>query len=123
MGSKATFFAYEKCSTCRNARKALEAMKVPFEQRPIVDEPPTVEELRDLWKRSGLPLQKFFNTSGESYRALRKTTDPAALGDEEKLRLLAKDGKLVKRPILDDGKRVFVGFDPATYESAFGGRS
>ncbi|MFM2152875.1 MAG: hypothetical protein RL199_1310 [Pseudomonadota bacterium] len=105
-----TFFQYATCSTCRKAKSWLGAEGVAFEDRPIVDRPPTVEELRSLWKRSGLPLKRFFNTSGQSYRAL----DREALertDDEGRLKLLAADGKLIKRPLLDDGKNVLVGFD------------
>ena len=110
-----TVFHYEKCSTCVKARRWLTDHKVAVELRPIVDEPPSLEALRDLWKRSGLPLKKFFNTSGQSYRALPDRDGLEALSDDAKLKLLAKDGKLIKRPILDDGRTVLVGFDPEAY--------
>lgn len=122
MGHRTTFFEYTKCSTCRAARKALEIRGIEFTRRPLADEPPSVEELRELWQRSGLPLRKFFNTSGGSYRALRATTDLDALPEDELLRLLAADGMLVKRPLLDDGHRVLVGFDPAAYAALGAGR-
>jgi arsenate reductase (glutaredoxin) len=110
----ATLYCYEKCSTCRSARNWLDGRKATVKVRPIVDEPPSVAELRDLVKRSGLPLAKCFNTSGLSYRALGKEKI-SAMSDTEKLAALAADGKLIKRPILDDGKTVLVGFDAAEY--------
>lgn len=114
MAHRTVFFQYEKCSTCVKARKWLEANDVAFESRPIVERPPSVTELKALWKRSNLPLKKFFNTSGQSYRALdRDALD--AMDDAGKLELLAADGKLIKRPILDDGKSVLVGFNEAAY--------
>ncbi len=116
-----TLFQYATCSTCRKAKSWLTSEGVAFEDRPIVDRPPTVEELRGLWQRSGLPLKRFFNTSGQSYRAL----DRAALeraDDDEKLKLLAADGKLVKRPILDDGIAVLVGFDADAWAAWKAGR-
>lgn len=110
-----TFFQYEQCQGCVKARRWLEAHGVAVTSRPIVTQPPSLEELRDLWTRSGLPLKRFFNTSGVSYRALPDRAGLEARPDEEKLRLLAADGKLIKRPILDDGKTVLVGFDDAAY--------
>src|SRR4051812_1892627 len=110
MAKLGTFFQYDKCSTCRTARKTLEKLGVSFANRPIVEKPPTIDELRDLWQRSGEPLKRFFNTSGLSYRILATRTKVDALSDDEKLSLLARDGKLIRRPIFDDGKRVFIGF-------------
>lgn len=110
-----TVFHYEKCQTCVKARKWLDSQKVKVNLRPIVERPPSVKELQDLWKRSGLPLKRFFNTSGQSYRALPNRDQLDALPDEKKIAMLAADGKLIKRPILDDGKRVLVGFDAAQY--------
>lgn len=123
MATDTVLFEYDKCDTCRKARKWLDANGVPVRLRPIVDERPGLEELRDLWQRSGLPLQRFFNTSGQSYRALPDRAQLPQLDDEQKLRLLAADGKLVRRPILDDGKRVLVGFAPDAYEAWLADRS
>jgi arsenate reductase len=109
-----SFFEYNKCSTCRSAAKWLAARGVDVVARPIVDEPPTVAELRSMWTRSGLPLAKFFNTSGQSYRALDRDR-LARASDDERLAMLAADGKLVKRPLLDDGARVLVGFSEEAY--------
>lgn len=106
-----TLFHYEKCGTCKKARKFLETRGIEVALRPIVEQPPTVDELRDVWKRSGAPLKRFFNTSGQSYRALPERDRLESMDDEEKLRLLAADGKLIRRPILDDGRSALVGFD------------
>lgn len=113
---KITFFHYEKCGTCQKARRWLAGHETDVELRPIVEHPPTVNELRDLWKRADVPLKKLFNTSGQSYRALNRER-LESMSDDEKLRLLAADGKLIKRPILDDGKHVLVGFDEDAYEA------
>jgi arsenate reductase len=110
-----TVFHYANCDTCRKARKWLDEQEVAVTLRPIVEEPPTVTELKDLWKRSGLPLKKFFNTSGQSYRALPEREKLDELSDDATLKLLAADGKLIKRPIVDDGKTVLVGFDAKAY--------
>ena len=117
----ATFFQYATCSTCRKAKSWLTAEGVAFEDRPIVERAPTVDELRSLWKRSGLPLKRFFNTSGQSYRALDREVLERA-DDEGKLKLLAADGKLIKRPILDAGQTVLVDFDAEEWTSWKAGR-
>lgn len=110
-----TLFHYEKCGTCRKARNFLESRGISATLRPMVDQPPTVDELRDLWKRSGAPLKRFFNTSGQSYRALPERDRLDSMSDDEKLQLLAADGKLIRRPILDDGTNALVGFDEAAW--------
>jgi arsenate reductase len=118
-----TFFEYAACSTCRKAKKWLEAHKVAYRSVPIVDEPPKLAELARLVERSRLPLQKWFNTSGQSYRALvdRLGKDGVAkLADAEKLRLLAGDGKMIKRPVLVSNETVLVGFDEAAYRALHG---
>lgn len=104
------FIEYPKCSTCRKAKKHLEDLGVEFEDRHIVEENPTTDELRDWIARSGYPVKKFFNTSGMKYRALNLKDRLPEMTDEEKIELLASDGMLVKRPILIDGDRILVGF-------------
>ncbi len=104
------FIEYPKCSTCRKARKHLEDLGVEFEDRHIVEDNPTEEELRDWIARSGYPVKKFFNTSGMKYRALDLKNRLPEMSDDEKIALLATDGMLVKRPILIDGDRILVGF-------------
>ena len=109
---------YPKCSTCRKAEKWLEAHKIAPEYRDIKEQNPTCEELREWVGRSGLPLKKFFNTSGQSYRALGLRDRLPGLDRGEQLALLAGDGMLVKRPILVDGDRVLVGFQEAGWSEA-----
>lgn len=115
MSAAPLLFHYEKCQTCVKARRWLVKNDVTATLRPIVEQPPSESELKDLWTRSGLPLKRFFNTSGLSYRALPERARLDELDDNAKLRLLAADGKLIKRPILDDGVTVLVGFDEKQY--------
>ena len=119
----AKLFEYAGCDTCRRAKKWLDSRRVPYRSIPIVVSPPSLDELTRWVRQSGVPVQKWFNTSGQSYRALvlRMGKDKlAALGDPEKLRLLAADGKMIKRPVLVRGDRVLVGFDPEVYEKLVG---
>ena len=111
--------SYSGCSTCKKALAWLAKHDVDVEVRPIVDAPPTAEELVDWIPKSKRPLRKWLNTSGQSYRALGKAKVDAAK-DEEIIRWLTQDGKLVKRPVVVTGKRVLVGFDEAQYEETFG---
>ena len=116
----AKFFEYAACSTCRKAKKWLDTHGVAYESVPIVDAPPSAAELGDLVTRSKLPVQKWFNTSGQSYRALVDRLGKegvAKLSDAEKIRLLAADGKMIKRPVLVSREKVLVGFDEAAYGS------
>lgn len=106
--------AYAGCDTCRKALKWLEAQGVAPKVRPIVDAPPTVAELKQWIAQSGLPVRKWLNTSGQSYRALGKARVEAAT-DSELVSWLAADGKLVKRPVLVAGSTVLVGFQPEAY--------
>ena len=118
-GAKITVWQYPKCSTCRNALKWLAAKGVAFQSIDLVAAPPSASKLRDLWKRSGLPLAKFFNTSGESYRAGGFKEKLKTMSDAEALAALAADGKLIKRPLVDAGKTVLVGFDEEAYRTQF----
>jgi arsenate reductase len=116
----AKFFEYAACSTCRKAKKWLDAHGVAYESVPIVEAPPSATELGELVKRSKLPVQKWFNTSGQSYRALVDRLGKegvAKLPDAEKIRLLAADGKMIKRPVLVSREKVLVGFDEGAYGS------
>ena len=101
---------YKKCSTCQKAVKWLEEHKVVFEERPIVEENPTYEELKAWYEKSGLPLKKFFNTSGLLYKELNLKDKLAQMSEEEQLRLLATNGMLVKRPLVVGEEFVLVGF-------------
>ncbi len=104
------FICYPKCSTCQKARKWLEANGITFEERHIVEQNPTTEELKNWQSASGLPLKRFFNTSGMKYRELALKDKLPAMSDDEKLALLATDGMLVKRPLLVSDGKVLVGF-------------
>ena len=119
MSKRALVLSYSGCSTCKKALAWLAAHGIVAEVRPIVDMPPTAEELVVWIERSGKPVRKWLNTSGQSYRALGKEKVSAAK-DEEILRWLTQDGKLVKRPVVVSGKHVLVGFDQAAYEEVFG---
>ncbi len=116
-----TFYHYKGCSSSRKARKWLDERGVEYEAVDLVETPPSAEVLRDLWQRSGQPLRKFFNTSGQSYRQGGFKDRLKTLSDDEALAALAADGKLVKRPLLDGGAWVLIGFKPAQYEERLGG--
>jgi len=116
----ALVLAYAGCDTCRKARAWLDAAGIAYTVRPIVDEPPTRDELRRWVAASGVGLRKWLNTSGQSYRALGKAAVDAA--DDDTLQAwLAADGKLVKRPVLVRGETVLVGFKPEAWAEALGG--
>jgi arsenate reductase len=104
-------YQYPKCSTCRKALAWLDDHRVGYTKSDLVADPIPVATLRDLHRRSGLPIARFFNTSGESYRAGNFKERLRTMSEGDALRALAADGKLVKRPIVDAGARVFVGFD------------
>lgn len=112
------FLEYPLCTTCKKARKWLEAQGVPFTARHIKEENPSYEELKTWLDASGLPVKKFFNTSGQLYKSMNLKEKLPAMTVEEQLQLLAADGMLVKRPIVvtDDGK-VLTGFKEADWES------
>ena len=111
------FLEYPKCSTCRNARKWLDQHRVLYEDRDIVVNKPTFNELKEWVIRNGLPVRSFFNTSGQLYRALQLKDKLPVLSEEEQLKLLASDGKLVKRPLLIGKDRVWVGFHVEDWEN------
>lgn len=113
-----TFVCYPKCTTCQKAQKWLENRGVAFTQRHIKEENPTAEELRAWWERSGLPLKRFFNTSGLQYKALGLKDKLPSMTEEEQLALLAGDGMLVKRPILVGEDLVLVGFREKEWDEA-----
>lgn len=106
---------YRKCSTCIKALKWLEANGVKFEERPIVEENPTYEELKAWHEKSGLPVKKFFNTCGLVYKEMGLKDKLPAMSDDEQLKLLATDGKLVKRPLVVGDDYVLVGFKEAEW--------
>lgn len=110
------FLCYPKCSTCQKARKWLEEQGISFDERDIKLNNPTVEELRTWYARSGLPLKRFFNTSGMQYKALGLKDKLPDMSEEEQLALLATDGMLVKRPLLVDENFVLTGFKQTEWE-------
>lgn len=112
------FIEYPKCSTCQKAKKWLEAKGVAYEDRHIVEQNPTAEELAEWTSRSGLELKKFFNTSGLKYKSLGLKDKLPSMGDEEKIGLLASDGMLVKRPLLVTDEKILVGFKEKEWEDS-----
>lgn len=110
------FLEYPSCSTCKKAKNWLDEHEVPYEDRHIKEQNPTVSELREWQEKSGLELKKFFNTSGMKYRELQLKDRLPQMSDEEKLELLASDGMLVKRPLVIGSDFVLVGFKVKEWE-------
>lgn len=115
-----TVYAYVHCGTCKKALRWLDSRGVQYTTRDLVAEPVDAATLRDLWRRSGQPLRRFFNTHGQSYRDGDFKARLAEMSDEEQIAALAGDGKLVKRPIVDTGDRVLVGFHESGFTDTFG---
>ena len=111
------FVEYPKCTTCHKAKKWLEENGVPYIDRHIVEQNPTAEELKEWQTRSGLPLKRFFNTSGLLYKSMQLKDQLPDMPPEEQFDLLATNGMLVKRPILVGDDFVLVGFRPAEWEA------
>ncbi len=114
------FVYYPKCTTCQKAKKWLDAQGISYQARHIAEENPTVEELTKWHQLSGLPLKKFFNTSGLKYKELKLKDRLPAMSEEEQIALLAADGMLVKRPILVTGDTVLVGFKEESWAEKAG---
>lgn len=110
------FICYPKCSTCQKAKKWLDANKIEYTERHIVEANPTEDELKIWYERSGLPLKKFFNTSGMLYKEMNLKDKLSAMSEEEQIKLLATNGMLVKRPIVVDEDKVLVGFNEAEWK-------
>ena len=106
---------YRKCSTCLKALKWLEVNQVVFDERPIKEENPSYEELKAWYEMSGLPLKKFFNTSGNLYKELHMKERLPLMSEEEQLKLLSEHGMLIKRPLLVTEQVVLVGFKEENY--------
>ena len=111
-----TFYCYPKCGTCKKAKKWMEQNQVEYNDIHIVENPPSKEELRSLITKSGLPIKKFFNTSGKKYRDLGLKDKLNQATDEEKIAWLASDGMLMKRPLTIDGDKVTLGFKEEQFE-------
>lgn len=110
------FIEYPKCTTCQKAKKWLDDNGLQYTDRHIKEEKPTYEELKAWHDKSGLPLRKFFNTSGLLYKSMQLKDKLPTLSEDDQLRLLATDGMLVKRPIVVDGEKVLVGFRADEWE-------
>lgn len=104
------FICYPKCSTCQKARTWLDSQKIEYTERHIVENNPTYDELKEWYIKSGLPLKKFFNTSGLLYKEMQLKDKISAMSEEEQLQLLATNGMLVKRPLAVSDNAVLVGF-------------
>ena len=114
------FIDYPKCSTCRKAKKWLDDHGVAYTDRHIKENNPTYEELKEWSARSGLPLKRFFNTSGQLYRSLQLKDRLPSMSEDEQLRLLASDGMLVKRPLVVTDSAVLTGFKEKEWEQLLG---
>ena len=113
------FIEYPKCSTCQKAKAFLVENHIAFTDRDIKLNNPTYEELKAWYQESGLPLKRFFNTSGLLYKSMNLKDRLPAMSEDEQLKLLASDGMLVKRPIIVDGKTILTGFRQKEWEAVF----
>lgn len=113
---KPLFLQYPACSTCQKAKKWLTENEIEYTNRLIVEENPTADELKVWIPRSGLPLKRFFNTSGLVYKELKLSEKLPSMSEEEQITLLSSNGKLVKRPLLVADDFVLVGFKPEEWE-------
>jgi len=104
------FICYTKCSTCNKAKKWLEENHIEFKERPIKENNPNENELKEWVSKSGYPIKRFFNTSGNLYKELNLKDKLSNMSEDEQIKLLSTDGMLVKRPILVGGDIVLVGF-------------
>lgn len=114
-----TYYAYPKCTTCRKAKSWLNQKGVAYNEQNIAENPPTKEQLTEIYQASGLELKKFFNTSGLVYRSLSLKDKLSDMSEEQQLELLASDGMLIKRPLAWDGKNVTLGFKEAEYQNTW----
>lgn len=111
------FLCYPKCSTCQKARKWLDQHKIEYTERHIAEDNPSFDELKAWYEQSGLPLKRFFNTSGMLYKEMQLKERLPIMSEEEQLRLLATNGMLVKRPLLIGKDKVLMGFKEAEWET------
>ncbi len=110
------FIEYPKCSTCQKAKAWLDSHGLKYEDRHIVENNPTYEELKEWYKKSGMPLKKFFNTSGLLYKEMQLRDKLPTMSEDEQLKLLATNGMLVKRPVIVTDKVILTGFREAEWE-------
>ena len=116
MNMSVLFLEYPKCTTCKKAKAWLEGNAVAFDDRHIVENNPTAEELKTWWQMSGLPLKKFFNTSGLLYKELKLKDKLPEMTEDEMIELLSTNGMLVKRPLIIGNDFVLVGFKEAEWD-------
>ena len=114
-GNSMLFVQYPKCSTCRKAKKWLDAHHITYTERHIAENNPSYDELKEWHKKSGLPLKRFFNTSGMLYKEMQLKDKLPSMSEEEQLKLLATDGMLVKRPLIIEDQVVLTGFKEAEW--------
>ncbi len=115
------FICYPKCSTCQKAKKWLEAHNIEYTERHIVEKNPSYDELKEWHQKSGLPLKRFFNTSGVLYKEMKLKDKLPEMSEEEQLQLLSTNGMLVKRPLVVNGDLVLVGFKEAEWDEKLNG--
>lgn len=111
------FIEYPKCTTCKKAKKWLEDNDISFVKRDIITDNPNEDEIKAWLLKSGLPLKSFFNTNGVLYKEMKLKDKLLNMSEEEQIKLLASDGKLVKRPIFVSTKGIFVGFKPENWQN------
>lgn len=116
---KAKIYQYTKCSTCRDAVKSLKRLGYELESVEVFDQPPSAEELAELARLSGVTVDKLFNVAGEAYRELKLKDRIKQMPDDEKLRLLASNGRLIKRPLVTDGAKATVGYKEDHYQQTW----
>lgn len=114
-GAVMLFLEYPKCSTCQKAKKWLDEHNIEYTDRHIVEDNPTYDELKEWYEKSGLPIKRFFNTSGMLYKEMQLKDKLPDMSEEEQLKLLATNGMLVKRPLIVDGTIVLTGFKEAEW--------
>lgn len=113
------YYGYPKCTTCKKAEKWLTEHNISFEATNIAEQPPSEEALKKMIASSGLPLKKFFNTSGQKYRELGLKEKLSTMSEDEQVSLLASNGMLIKRPLVTNGEKTTVGFSEATFEDVW----
>ena len=112
------FLCYPKCTTCRKAQKWLDEQGIEYELRDIKEANPSYEELKEWYEKSGLPLKKFFNTSGMLYKEMQLKDKLLTMSEEEQLRLLSTDGMLVKRPMVIHENGILIGFKEPEWQNS-----
>lgn len=110
------FICYPKCSTCKKAKKWLDEHNIYYTERHIAEDNPSYDELKEWYSKSGLPLKKFFNTSGLLYKEMQLKDKLPAMSEEEQLNLLATNGMLVKRPMIVNNNTILVGFKESEWQ-------